>query len=268
MTPTVADIEKMMESIAPRGLAEKWDNVGMQVGNGSWPVKRIMVALDPCLNVVEQACKNEVSLLITHHPLIFSPLKQIDTCQWQGRVIELALRHQMAIFTAHTNFDSADGGLNDQLSRKLGLCDTKPLDPAAEADQTVGIGRLGRLPSAAALSSVAAMIKTEIGLSHVRVVGNRQRMISKVALCTGSGGGLMPQFLASDAEVYISGDLRYHDARDAEAYGRALIDIGHFGSEHLMVANLVERLAALPALRRHPVTVLASDVETDPFTTL
>ena len=119
MVATVADIAKIMETIAPSWLAEKWDNVGLQIGDPLWPVKKIRVALDPTREVVESCCEDGIDLLLTHHPLIFKPLKRIDLGTPQGSLFEKAIAHRMAIYAAHTNFDRLAGGLNDILARKI-----------------------------------------------------------------------------------------------------------------------------------------------------
>ena len=127
MKVTVADVIQIMEAIAPISLAEDWDNVGLQAGEKGWPVEKIWIALDPTPEVVSVACENKVDLLITHHPLIFSPLKMVDFSEPLGNIIRLAGNHKMAIFSAHTNLDNARNGLNDILAKKIGLKDTKVL---------------------------------------------------------------------------------------------------------------------------------------------
>jgi len=121
MYTTVADIIQAMETIAPSSLAEDWDNVGLQVGQKNWPVKKVWVSLDPSLDVVSNACQNDADILITHHPLIFKPLRSIDFGTPTGSIIHMAARHKMAIFTSHTNLDIVAEGLNDVLAEAIGL---------------------------------------------------------------------------------------------------------------------------------------------------
>ena len=127
MEASIGDIIKAMEIIAPGWLAEEWDNVGLQVGKKNWPVRTVWVALDPAPQVVDDASRNNVDLLITHHPLIFHPLRSIQLDTVEGAIIQTALQAQMAIFSAHTNFDNAADGLNDALARRIGLKDLKVL---------------------------------------------------------------------------------------------------------------------------------------------
>jgi len=269
-TVTVSHIVDLMADIAPPSLAEEWDNCGLQVGNGSWPVQKIWIALDPSLPVVAKACRERVDLLITHHPLIFKPLRAIDCQSPVGSVIESALCHRLAIFSAHTNLDAVQEGLNDRLASLIGLTSLRVLQPRQTDSQPAsagqhGIGRIGSLKSPLKLKALAGDLKTKLGLTAVRMAGDPNLTVREVALCTGSGSSLMSDVVGSGAQVYISGDLRYHDARTAEAVNLGLIDIGHFASEHLMVNLLVERLRKLVRINRLPVAVEPFGLETDPF---
>jgi dinuclear metal center YbgI/SA1388 family protein len=372
MVLKVKDIIAMLETIAPASMAEAWDNVGLQVGERKWPVKNIWIALDPTLDVVTQACKKGADLLITHHPLIFSPLRSIDTGTPIGKVIEMAMHHQMAIFAAHTNLDSAANGLNEEFSLRIGLKDLKvlhkqnrndfvklvffvPLDdeekvlsalfetpagrigdytscsfrvqgkgtfkpgPSAKPFtgkrgeishveeiriETVlqrddipavlehikarhsyetmaydiypihmneikqGLGRIGDLERNMKLFALAEKIKQVFKAASLRVVGRPNYNVKRVAVSTGSGSGLIDSFLLSGADVFISGDLHYHNARAVEAAGLALIDIGHFASERIVIDVLAERLRKVLNKNRSGVKIHKSEVEKDPFVIL
>lgn len=281
MATSASDILALMETIAPPELAETWDNVGLAVGGAAWPVDSVWIALDPSPEVVAAACANHVDLLITHHPLILKPLAAIDDRAPIGHVVHMAIGHQLAIYCAHTNLDSVQEGLNDLLSRQIGLEALTVLlpgeghgghdvfnAPSATADNTTlphGIGRLGRLQAAMTLPQLAERVKSLLALDQVRYCGDDELVVRQVAVCTGSGGSLMEAFFDSGAEVFLSGDLKYHNARDAEAMGRGLIDVGHFASEHLMVAHVAERLEAMVAERGLAVSVDACRIERDPF---
>ena len=284
MPPTVSDIMALMEMIAPPELAESWDNVGLAVGGVAWPVEKIWIALDPSLEVVAAACAQHVDLLITHHPLILKPLSAIDDRMPIGRIAHMAIGHQLAIYCAHTNLDSVPDGLNDLLSQRIGLADLTGLlpghggggpegfDAAAAASNSAaapqGIGRVGRLPTAMTLPQLAVQVKSQLALERVRYCGDDALVVRRVAVCTGSGGSLMDLFFASGAEAFLSGDLKYHDARDAEDMGKGLIDVGHFASEHLMAAHVATRLKALATERGLTVSVDACQIERDPFKTI
>ena len=273
MAATVTDIVKIMEAIAPSHLAQKWDNVGLQVGDPNRAVASVWVALDPTLKVIRDAAQNGTDLLITHHPLFFRPLKCIDLRSEQGAVIEMALAHGIAIFAAHTNLDAAIGGANDILARRLGLVDAVPLAVGAAQgnchetprQDVPGLGRIGRLASSMALGEFAQMVRDRLELETVKVSGDPRLQVEWAAVCSGSGSGLMKDFFASSAQVYVSGDLHYHDAMDAVAAGRGFVDVGHFASEHIMVDALVERLRERITGARIQAEVKACGIEKDPF---
>ena len=353
-----------MESLAPQTLAEEWDNVGLQVGNPAHGVKNIWIALDPTYAVVKAACRKKIDLLITHHPLLFKPLRSLNFNTPEGSIIDLAVQHQLAIFAAHTNLDSALGGINDVLADRIGVYGLKPLVTARETprfilvihgprniekqisavlnqlpsetgcrikrevsvmsvdgivsnegkgkfskedrmrveiqlgphelpvltealsafqsddpiwydvypllnpNETSGIGRIGSLETALDLKTLARMIKKKLNLQHLRFAGDPALSVKKVAICSGSGASLLANFFDSDAQAFISGDLRYHDARDVESSNLGLVDIGHFSSEHLIVQVLADRLRSLLAESQMNVDVDACDLEQDPFTVL
>ncbi len=140
--------------------------------------------------------------------------------------------------------------------------DLFPLRPQESGE---GIGRIGCLEKECGLREFAQQLKNIFRLPFVKYSGRADLNIKKAALCSGSGSGLLPAFFSSDAQVYISGDLRYHDARDAEAADRGLIDIGHFASEHLIAQVLADRLEKILAERNMPVQVRACSAENDPY---
>ena len=270
----VDDIIRVMEQVAPPELAEQWDNCGLQVGSRKWPVKKIWVALDPLLPVIKAAIDQKVDMVVTHHPLIFQPLTQVNLESDVGCVIGAAIKGRAAIFAAHTNLDSTLGGINDVLAREVGMQDVVPLLPAYETSaeddgtesmQQPGLGRVGRLASPVTVGDLATQIKSRLGSRHVKVAGKVDLSVQKAAVCSGSGAGLLDAFLASDAQVYISGDLKYHNARVVEASGRALIDVGHFASEHIMIDALAIELQNITKAAGWSVTVEACPLEQDPF---
>lgn len=278
MGATVAEIIKIMDQLAPPLLAEEWDNVGLQIGDPRQSVRRIWVALDPSLEVVRAACDKKVDLLITHHPLIFRPLKSIDFETPGGSVIQMATQHQLAIFSAHTNLDIVRNGVNDVLAQRLGLQNLAILQPVHGGKRSGenplplpggegehGIGRIGSLDKTSSLKILVSMVKEKLALDFVKVAGDLAMKITRVAICSGSGSSLMQAFLSSKAQAYISGDIHYHDALEAQAANRGIIDIGHFPSEHLMVDALVKQLERIISKAGIKVEIMACTIEKDPF---
>jgi dinuclear metal center YbgI/SA1388 family protein len=268
----VSDIAEIMEKIAPASLAEEWDNCGLQVGASHWVVEKIWVALDPLVEVIEAAGRHGVDLVITHHPLIFRGLKRIDLDSLEGKVIASAVGSQTAVFAAHTNLDSASDGINDVLAGRIGMQNTAPLLESdhhdmgdVDASASVGLGRIGGIATPMPVKAWVETLKSQLGLEHVKVAGNLDRMVRRVAVCSGSGSSLMDTFLSSKADVFVSGDLRYHDARAVEESGRAFVDIGHFASEHLMIDALVCQLKAAVEKSGWDILIEPCSIESDPF---
>jgi GTP cyclohydrolase I len=270
VTATLNDIIRVMEALAPSALAEPWDNSGLQVGRDDQPVKLIWIALDPSIEVVGAACRNQVDLLITHHPLFFKPIKSLDNSTPTGKIVRQAILHNLAVFSAHTNLDAVSEGINDALAARLGLenvrmlpCGDEPLMPG----KNMGMGRVGDLEKPLKLADFVQRTKERLALDAVKAAGRKDLMVQQVAVCCGSGSSLMSLFFVSGAQAFVSGDLKYHDARDAEATGRGLIDIGHFASEHLFLDILEQKLIREFTARRMDVMVCGYKMEKDPFQT-
>jgi len=225
----VKEITNFLETKFPLSLACKWDNVGLQVGDYNREVKRVMVALDATIPVIAKAIERQVDLLITHHPLIFSPITAIDFSTTQGQKLQQLIQHEITLYAMHTNYDLAPRGMNDLLANALGLLEIKPL---INRDDLDGLGRLGNLEKALPFSNLVALIKAKklSGDGDVikTVEANGANLIKKVAVIGGSGGKYFADAKAAGADVLVTGDVTYHLAIDAKEMGLSLIDIGHF----------------------------------------
>jgi len=264
MACKLGNIIDAIEEIVPSEFAEDWDNSGMQVGDRDYRIKKIWVALDPLPEVISAACREDVDLVITHHPLIFKSLTSIDVRTVEGFVIQQALDHRVAIFSAHTNLDRAKDGVNDILASRIGLSNTHSLSKDLIAG-IPGFGRIGELAQATSLRALAKNLKRTLGIDHVKVAGNLDMRVKTVAVCSGSGSSMVSAFLDSGADVFISGDLRYHDARTFEFARKALIDIGHFASEHLIVETFAQHLDRHFQSKGLTLVVEPCTMEKDPF---
>ena len=269
MKPTTKDLLKLVDAIAPFGLAEEWDNSGLQVGNPDWPAGRVLIALDVTVEAMAEAVAWGADLVLTHHPLMIRPQNSINFGSMPGAIVALAAADQISVVSAHTNLDKAQGGLNDCFAEKIGLMGVTRLQPLSlgEGERTPapGLGRIGELDQPMPLFEFADMIKSNLGIPGLRVVGNRDCMVKKAAVCTGSGASLVQEFLCSGADVFITGDMKYHEAREIEQAGLALIDVGHFASEHIVVELLVQRLVSSAETAGFEIDVRGFDGETDPF---
>lgn len=232
MIPTVKDILNLLNEIAPFDLAEEWDNSGLQIGSPDQPVNKMLIALDPTLEVVQEALSQKAQLLLTHHPLIFRTISSINLSLYPGQVILEAIKGNLSIISAHTNLDLAKNGINQMLARLFELQNIEILQINNHPDHPlVGLGRIGNLPSARPLGEIAKWVKDKIGAVNVSVVGQKEKPISRVAVVGGSGGSMASQAFQRGADLLITGDIGHHDSLTALSLGISLIDGGHFLTE-------------------------------------
>jgi dinuclear metal center YbgI/SA1388 family protein len=265
----VKDILRWIDSRAPFRYAEPWDNCGLQVGEPESMVDRVLMALDPASSVVAEAVELGCECVVTHHPLLLHPIKSVRTDTWPGSVIRLALVSGISIIAAHTNLDAARQGTNDQLKNLLGLKDISPLEAVGTfsgEERYAGMGIIGSLPRKTAVRTLAETLSGALGRAVVRVVaGDLKKEAARVAVCAGSGASLMDKVVSSGAEVYVTGDFKYHDARLAAECGLAVIDIGHFASEKLVVEPFADFLRSMASLEAAKLQVFLARSEKDPF---
>jgi dinuclear metal center YbgI/SA1388 family protein len=216
------------------GLAESWDAVGLVCGDPDESVRRVLFAVDPTSDVVDEVLETGADLLVTHHPLLLSPVHGVPADDPKGRLVHRLIRAGAALFVAHTNADRApDSGVNDALAAVLGLRDAVPLEPTA-VDPRAGLGRVGELAEAVTLREFAARAAAVLPATAggVRVAGDPERQVRRVAVCGGSGGSLTAAATAAGADVLLTSDLKHHSVSEAlESGGPALCDVAHFASE-------------------------------------
>ena len=247
-------------------LAESWDAVGLVCGDPDEPVHRVLFAVDPTSAVVDEVIGTGTQLLVTHHPLLLTPVHGVPADDPKGRLVHRLIRAGAALFVAHTNADrAADSGVNDALAAVLGLRDAAPLAPS-DADPRAGLGRIGELPSPMSLrefaAHAAAVLPATVG--GVRVSGDPERIVRRVAVCGGSGGSLADAAAAAGADVFLTSDLKHHPVSDAaEVPGPALVDVAHFATEAPWLPVAAEVLRTDLAGR---VEVAVSGLRTDPWT--
>lgn len=347
MQAKVRDIVKIMESFFPVNLAESWDNVGLQIGSYSAPASRILVALDMDEEVLQYALDQKADMIITHHPLFFTGVKSINYENYQGNLLKGIIEAGITVYTAHTNLDAGERGLNQILAERIGLQDIKPLDkghsealyklvvyvPIGYEDavrqaingaagagylgryadcsfrskgtgifrplegsrpfigqeglleeveeyrlETVvpqprlgmvlqemlkahpyeevaydlyllenrgpvfSLGRMGRLAAKMSLQEFCAQVKISLGLELLRVVGDLNQHVKKIAVVSGAGASFMSKARSQGCDVLLTGDLKYHEAKDAEAMGLTVVDAGHQGTERIMANYLRDLL--------------------------
>ncbi|MBO8136690.1 MAG: Nif3-like dinuclear metal center hexameric protein [Desulfotomaculum sp.] len=363
-------IFSMLEKLAPKYMAEEWDNVGLQVGSPEDEVSKVLLTLDVNESTVLEAEENGVQLIISHHPLLFKGIKSINTCTPQGKIISRLIKNNITVYTAHTNLDNAVGGVNSVLAEKLKLENVEILNvtgnenyyklvvfvpegyqdavrkalseagagwignysdctfqttgtgtfrpregtnpfigqqgqvehvkeirletiiPAGKISAVIksmieahpyeevaydiyplknegpayGLGRVGTLPNALSLSEFVQHVKSVLNLDVVKVGGPRDKVIKKAAVCGGSAAELWPKALAKGADVYVSGDIKYHTAQDMAAAGLAFIDAGHYGTEVPVIEKIYCYLKKSCEEKDLNIDFVISKSQKDPFT--
>jgi dinuclear metal center YbgI/SA1388 family protein len=360
-------IIQLFEQFSPKSLAMEGDKIGLQIGRLNKPVEKVLVALDVLEEVVDEAIAENVQLIIAHHPIIFRPLQKISTEQTYGRIIEKLIKHDIAVYAAHTNLDVAKGGVNDLLAEALGLTDTEVLVPTSEIKlkklvvfvpekdavkvkealgnagaghignyshcafssqgtgqflpgdntnphigshgkleevnevrvetifpehlekkilsamikahpyeevaydiyplenkgETLGLGRVGYV-NEMSLEEFAAHVKKNLGVQGLRVVGDLQSKVRKVAVLGGDGNKYFMSAKFKGADVYVTGDFYYHVAHDAMMEGLNIVDPGH-NVEKVMKDGVVKVMDKMCKEKGLEVTFMASKPNTDPF---
>lgn len=242
---TVNDIMKFMDALAPRYMAESWDNVGLLCGRSDRSVHRILVSLDPFETVIDRAIELGADLLVTHHPLIFGdPLTAVNDSTQTGRCLLKLVEQGIAAINAHTNWDLAPGGVNDVLAETLGLQQVQVLAPeGTDAEgRPYGLLRAGSVPEQTG-AQFLAHVKQTLGCQGLRYAGGTGT-VRKVAVGGGSCGGAWTVAKEHGCDALVTADVKYNQFRSAWEAGILLIDAGHFHTENPSMPLLARKLAA------------------------
>lgn len=249
-----------LEETYPLYLAEKWDNPGLIAGRWEKEIKKVYLALDPTEEVVRHAMEAKADLLLTHHPMLMQPLKQINTGDFYGRRLITLIQHDICYYAMHTNYDVVE--MAELAAKMLKLKDTSVLEVTCEmADGSEGgFGRIGTLPRSMTLAACAAYVKEVFELPRVKIFGNPETEVLRAAVLPGSGKSVVSVALEKKADVYISGDFGHHDGIDALDQGICVIDAGHYGIEHIFMKQMQQELGA-----RFPELEICTEKEVHPF---
>ena len=241
---TVADILQYVESLAPRYMKMDWDNVGLLCGSRSRTVTKVLVALDPFEGVCREAADWGAELIVTHHPIIFTPLKAVTDETSIGRSIQLLCAKGISAINAHTNLDCAPGGVNDRLAAALGLQQSRVIAPMGtdDAGREWGLLRCGTVQEQP-LSDFLAQVKTALHCDGLRYVDGGTS-VRKVAVGGGSCADGMLEALDAGCDTFVTADVKYNQFWDARDLGLNLIDAGHFHTENPVTAFLAEKISA------------------------
>ena len=228
----IRELLQEINNFAPFELCAEWDNSGLIVGDYDSEVRKIAVSLDAVPEAIIQADNLGCNVLVTHHPLIFRGLKQINIKNWQGLTIKEALTREINIIAAHTNFDRATHGVNYVLANKIGLENLENLSD---------YGLKGILREKMSLDNFLAHVKNCWSLSHLDCYGV-EREIKRVALCGGSGAEFWN--FARDCDIYITADMKYHELIDAARSGLIIASCNHGEMERVSMNELAKNLHA------------------------
>lgn len=271
----VCDVVTVIEDIAPLSLQESWDNSGLLIGYEYSDVTKVLTCLEINNDIMEEALDKNVDMIVTHHPLIFGVIRSLCMSNYNDSIIMKLISSGISVYSCHTPFDKVKGGNNDIIAEKLGLKSVKNLrgedvksaakmvEKADEAD----IGRIGKFKYPLRFRQVLNLVASELQLSlrQIRAVGDLNLDISKVGICTGAGADLMDMAAASGCELFITGDVKYHEAQTAKELGICIIDAGHYGTEKFFGTAMKEKLIEHFGDK---IGIIKSEVNIDPFQVL
>ena len=242
------EIMTIIEAAYPKSAALDFDNVGLLAGRFEKDVNCVYLALDATDQVVEQAKEAGADMLITHHPLIFSPLKRVTDGDFIGKRIVSLIQSDISYYAMHTNYDVL--GMADLSGRILELEDAQVLDITSEADGVPeGIGRVGTLKNTMRLEECCAFVKNKLELGSVKVFGDLDKKVGRLAVSPGSGKTAVMPAIQAGADVLVTGDIGHHEGLDAVEQGLAVIDAGHYGTEYIFIEDMKQFLQTrLPSL--------------------
>lgn len=254
----VADIARVIEDFAPKSLQESYDNCGLQVGDPDMPVTAALLCLDITEEILDEALQRQCNMVITHHPLIFHGLKSLTGRTAPERIVAKAIRNNVAIYSAHTNLDSAWNGVSHEMAHMLNIRNLQVLDPKPDNCEC-GLGVVGDIKPTPKLEFLRR-VKETFNVKALRYSAQSpQIVVKRVALCGGAGASLIADAIKAGADAIITGDVKYHDYT---TFGQQIViaDIGHYESE-LCACRIFSRIIR----ERYPDFLLYfSDSESNP----
>lgn len=257
---TVADVVAVLDRRCPSQLAESWDNTGLLLGCRAEQVSRLMTCLTLTPDVAAEAVREGVGMVVSHHPILFTGTKRLTDDKPDTAAILELVRAEVAVYSPHTSFDSAGDGINAWLGRQLGLDGMVPILPSDDSP-TIGTGRIGQLPDGQSLGGLADRLATVTNQPGLHVVGDESREVGVLAIACGAAGSLLGDATAAGADVFLTGEIRFHDALTARSTGIALLIPGHYATERPAVEWLADALGD----ELTGVDCFASREESDPL---
>ena len=258
---TLSNLLASFERLWPRDSAEDWDRPGLMVGNPSQEINKVLLAVDVTSEVVDQAIQSGCQLLLTHHPMLLRGVHELGELTLKGNLVTKAIKSGLAIFSAHTNADIAQGGVSQSLAQALELRNLAPLDAVS------GHGIVGDIEEIKLIEYARKIARAIPATAQgIRVAGNSEKLISRVGLVAGAGDGFLSMASLAEIDLFITSDLRHHPAQDfieqsKLSDGPALIDIAHWAAEWVWLDQAAAQLAGI----HRDVEFIVSDLRTDPW---
>ncbi|MGN0709611.1 MAG: Nif3-like dinuclear metal center hexameric protein [Anaerovoracaceae bacterium] len=247
---------RILESVCPSDTQEEWDNSGIQIDTEFSDVDRVLVALEITDAVIDEAEQKQADMIVTHHPLIFHPLKHVSSGDVTGHYVQRLIKDGISVYSAHTSFDKLEGGNNDELGRVLGLAEIEKFDNGND------FCRKGITPVEMSFSDIISRASEALGVDagYFKAAGDLDTMITTVGWCTGAGSDFISEAADEGLDLFITGDLGYHDAQLANALGICVLDAGHYGTEEIFVDNMADHLSS-----KTNCDILRSEIDINPF---
>ena len=268
--PRLSEVIAALETLWPAERAESWDAVGTVAGDPDQQVTRVLFAVDPVQEIVDEAVKLGAGLLVTHHPLYLRGTTTVAATHFKGRVVHTLIKNDIALHVAHTNADTADPGVSDALAGALDLRVTGPLVPdPTDPDGRRGLGRLCALDHPVTVREFAARAATRLPATAqgIRVAGDPEALVRTVAVSGGSGDSLFGQVRAAGVDAFLTADLRHHPASEAVAHSPlALLDAAHWATEWPWCELAASQLDEISDRHGWDLRVHVSKTVTDPWT--
>lgn len=268
--PVLSEVIAALDALWPPERAEQWDAVGTVCGDPDASVGRVLFAVDPVQEVVDEAVELGADLLVTHHPLYLRGTTTVAASTFKGRVVHTLIKNDVALHVAHTNADRADPGVSDALAGALDLRVTGPLvpDPSDSAGRR-GLGRICEVEPPLTLAAFAARAAERLPATAqgIRVAGDPERLIRTVAVCGGSGDSLFDDVRAAGVDAYVTADLRHHPASEAQHHSPlALVDAAHWATEWPWIEQAAAQLDEISDRHGWGLRTHISRTVTDPWT--
>lgn len=247
---------EIIESFCPISSAEEWDNCGFQVNTEFSDVNKILVALEITNEIIDESIKKQADMIVTHHPVIFGGINNVDSDSVTGNYISRLIKAGISVYSCHTSFDKMEGGNNDYFGQILGLNNIEPFENGNHFCRKSVVPF--EITFAEFIHRTAKCL--EISEKYFKACGNLTRIIYSVGWCTGSGAEYINDANEEGCDLFITGDLKYHDAQFAKAKDICVLDAGHFGTEKIFVDNMADILG-----RKTTCEIIRSKIDINPF---